>query len=382
MLLLGSIPVGAQALRDINYRFLYNPSEPVNVQFRPVRGGDAWNVYYSFQVRDTTVKKDDFVIQFEVRGSLSEKEGKSIQTDSVSKVHTATQIQGQVKVPASATVQYVVVRLLNNVLQRAWYYYVTLEPNYPVREHLQTGNGTPVFTPYITQNTPVTVSGTSTENIVSYYNDSFPAATPGFSESLGRVSKGMIPDSVFKVSTSQPLNFPEKGLYLIQRDTSVAEGLAFRIEDDYPRLARIENLADPLIYICTKQEFEKIRQAKGEKKAFDRVILNITGNAERAKIFMRSYFRRVELANEYFTSYKEGWKTDRGMIFIVFGLPDEVFRFADREIWNYKSTSIKANFEFTKSSTVFDPNNYVLMRQKKYQSTWYEVIDLWRNARF
>jgi hypothetical protein len=24
----------------------------------------------------------------------------------------------------------------------------------------------------------------------------------------------------------------------------------------------------------------------------------------------------------------------------------------------------------------------VLIREKKYQTTWYEVIDLWRNARF
>jgi GWxTD domain-containing protein len=278
-------------------------------------------------------------------------------------------------------VQFLTVKLLNNVLQKAWLFYVALEPNYPVREHLLAGD-VPVLMPYINKNSTVSVAGTAPESIVSYYSDDFPAATPAFSEALGRVSKGVTIDSTFRIAKNEPVTFTKKGLYLVQPDTSVAEGLAFRVEDDYPRLARIENLADPLIYICTRQEFERIKQAKGEKKAFDRIILNITGDAERAKTFMRSYFRRVELANLYFTSYKEGWKTDRGMIFIIFGLPDEVFRLGNRELWSYKSSSIKASFEFTKSSTVFDPDNYVLIRQKKYQNTWYEVIDLWRNARF
>jgi hypothetical protein len=111
-------------------------------------------------------------------------------------------------------------------------------------------------------------------------------------------------------------------------------------------------------------------------------VLSVTGDKERAKDLMKSYFRRVELANRYFTSYKEGWKTDRGMIYIIFGLPDEVYQFTDREVWNYKNSSYKISFDFVQSSTVFDPDNYVLIRQKKFQETWYEVIDLWRNARF
>ena len=174
----------------------------------------------------------------------------------------------------------------------------------------------------------------------------------------------------------------QTGLYLIQKDTASTEGFAFRVEEDYPRLAKIESLADPLIYVCTKQEFDRIKLAKGDKKAFDRVILSITGDTERAKNFMRNYFRRVELANEFFTSYKEGWKTDRGMIYIIFGLPDQVFRFTDREVWTYKNNTYKITFDFVKSSTLFDPENFVLVRDKKFQETWYEVIDLWRNARF
>ena len=97
---------------------------------------------------------------------------------------------------------------------------------------------------------------------------------------------------------------------------------------------------------------------------------------------MRSYFRRVELANRYFTSYKEGWKTDRGMIYIIFGKPDTVFRFNDREVWDYKNDRLEISFTFSRSSSLFDPDNFVLIREKKYENAWYEMIDLWRNARF
>jgi GWxTD domain-containing protein len=199
---------------------------------------------------------------------------------------------------------------------------------------------------------------------------------------MGKVAKAMIVDSTFNYTADQPITFVQTGLYLIQKDTTSTEGFAFRVEEDYPRLAKIESLADPLIYVCTKQEFDRIKLAKGEKKAFDRVILSITGDTERAKNFMRNYFRRVELANEFFTSYKEGWKTDRGMIYIIFGMPDQVFRFTDREVWSYKNNMYKISFDFVKSSTLFDPENFVLVRDKKFQETWYEVIDLWRNARF
>ena len=41
--------------------------------------------------------------------------------------------------------------------------------------------------------------------------------------------------------------------------------------------------------------------------------------------FQEGYYRRVRFANEEFTQYKDGWKTDRGMIYILFGPPNQVF---------------------------------------------------------
>ncbi len=95
---------------------------------------------------------------------------------------------------------------------------------------------------------------------------------------------------------------------------------------------------------------------------------------------MKGYFRRVELANLYFISYKEGWKTDRGMIYLIFGVPDEVSVNDGSETWYYSTT--KSRFTFVKSGSVYDPENHVLLRDKRFMEPWFSTIDLWRKSRF
>ena len=380
-LFLLSFAVTAQPLRDINYNFLYNPGEPFEFSMRVMKSAQGWTALYDLTLRDTTQDIGQFQIQWDLRKDLSEKGGLAINAVNITTNKTNDTVSGSILIDSAAEPQFLTAKVVNLAVKRAWVFYESLLPNYPVNAYLMSENA-PILEDFATIDTEVLISGEGAKKIISYYNDNFPAAVPGFSTGMGRVAKAMAVDSSFYYNLNDPVIFYQAGLYLVQSDTTSTEGFAFRIEDDYPRLARIESLADPLIYICTKQEFERVKQAKGDKKAFDRVILSITQNPERAKSFMRSYFRRVELANQYFTSYKEGWKTDRGMIYIIFGIPDEVFKFTDREVWSYKNDMYKVTFDFVKSSTLFDPENFVLVREKKFQETWYEVIDLWRNARF
>jgi len=382
VLLFFSVGARAQALRDVNYNFLYDPTEPFTLSIKIVRSGAGWTALYNFTLKDSAQRLDQYFLTWDLRPSIDEKQGTPIEQSAIKKT-TSSNVQqvGEISVPISSSQQVLSVRVLNNAVKRAWMMYRPLDPNYPVNTYL-TSMGKPVGLDYVKINTGVTVTGDGDSKVISYYKDDFPAAVPAFSEGMAKVARSMKVDSTFSIPVNQEISFSKPGLYLLQKDTSSAEGLAFRAEDDYPRLAKVESLADPLIYICTKQEFEKVKAAKGDKKAFDRVILSVTGNTERAKTLIRNYFKRVEWANTFFTSYKEGWKTDRGMIYILFGLPEEVYKFNDREVWNYKSSSLKVTFNFVKSSTLFDPDNYVLIREKKFQETWYEKVDLWRNARF
>ncbi|MEO7991862.1 MAG: GWxTD domain-containing protein [Chryseolinea sp.] len=380
LVLFVSFSAQAQTLKDINYSYFYNVTEPFSFVMKPQRSATGWNVHYRLQLRDTSLRADQFVIQWDIRKDLGEKEGIPIRPERIAKSIESSAIEGNVGLDGSGDLQILTVKILNNTLKRAWLFWKSIDPEYPV-DGMVIDQYKSVLYGYVKMGATALIQSADSTKIISYYNDNFPAAAPGFSEGLARVSPGMKPDSTFTVHTNTDINFALKGLYLVQKDTNETHGFSFRAEQDYPRLEKVESLADPLIYICTKQEFDRVKLAKGDKKAFDKVIISITGDVGRAKTFMRSYFKRVEVANQLFTSYKEGWKTDRGMIYTIFGLPDQVYAFTDREVWTYKK-QFDLSFNFTKSSTIFDPDNYVLIRDSKYTESWYEVIDLWRNARF
>lgn len=374
-----SVAAMSQTLRDINYRYRYDAADEFHFEMSVVRGTE-WNILYRLEIQDRSVKPEDFVVQWEGRSSLIDDLVTPMEGAQVMENRTHTGFSGVVQLSISAAPPIFVARVIHQEKRQAWLFYQLLPDDWPIDGYLTRGREV-VTSGYVNTTDTVVIHG-SGPSIISYYSREFPAALPVFSERQGPVPPGLIPDSIFTVSPGEALTFSKKGLYLVQRDTASNQGFAFRVENDYPKLATISSLAGPLIYITTRQEYQRVVQAREEKRVFDRTILGITGDAERARLLIRNYFKRVELANRYFTSYKEGWKTDRGMVFIIYGVPDRVFRFTDREVWEYKNALNELTFNFTRSSTVFDPEYYVLIRDSNWTENWYQMIDLWRNARF
>lgn len=380
--LAGANHLQAQALRDINYSYLYNPEE-FRVVMKPVRQPGGWEVFFDFRTTDSVSISDRYVIAWHWRQALSSKEG--VELDSADRStwkQRGRSMTGRVLVPVRFTSGILAASITDRATNKSAWYYTTLLENYPVTNYLEASDGMVAVNSYVDTKESFTIRETQDPVTVSYYNDGFPAAAPAFSEAMARVPAGIKADSVFTVPGGTSIKFSKRGLYLVQRDTSSGEGFAFRAEADYPKYGKLENLSSPLIYITTKQEYEKLKLAQGDKKAFDKVILGLTKDADRARTFMRNYFRRVEMANQLFTSYKEGWKTDRGMIYIIFGAPTSVYKSENNEAWKYDNSQFKISFNFVRSATLFDPENYVLVRESSVQRKWYEVIDLWRNVRF
>jgi GWxTD domain-containing protein len=367
----------AQALRDVNYNYIY-PNDVFSFDWKVVKVGDGFKVFYEARQNDAG-QALAFSLNMETRASISDKNGSPIPASAPGK---SGSLLGSVDFKAAPDQNIIVAKLMISGLKQDLQY-TFYKPLPKSNSQYLSVNQRVLFRKFVNPGEAVTFAGFNSNDPVqlSYYSLTFPPAAPAFSNSLAKVSKTLRADSLFTVGSTASVEFNKEGLYLAQQDTASSSGVAFRVENDYPKPGTIENLAGPLIYICTKQEAEKLKQVGNDKKKFDQLILTITGNSDRARTFIRSYYRRVELANQYFSSYKEGWKTDRGMIFIIFGLPEEVYLFDDREVWDYKSTNVKARFQFTKSPTLFDPDNYVLIRDKKFADPWYETIDLWRKAR-
>ncbi|MBL6446860.1 GWxTD domain-containing protein [Fulvivirga sp. 29W222] len=218
-----------------------------------------------------------------------------------------------------------------------------------------------------------------------YYNHHFPPALPPMPVREDVPVKAMPIDSSFVVSSRQDMDFANHGLFLFQKDSSSQQGKGIRVENKYyPKLAKLEDLIEPLIYITTKEENIQLRNINGDKKAFDKFWLDLTKSQERARLIIKNYFDRVEGANRLFTTYKEGWKTDMGLIYIIFGAPDEVTKSNNDETWLYLASPDlpKLKFSFIRTESVFSSSHFVLVRNKNYASSWYRAIDLWRKGRF
>ena len=82
----------------------------------------------------------------------------------------------------------------------------------------------------------------------------------------------------------------------------------------------IEDLIAPLRYIAARSEYQRLTTAEHPKLALDEFWLACSSSPEAAQP-AQTYYARVEEANAAFSGMTEGWRTDRGMIHVVFGVP-------------------------------------------------------------
>ena len=366
-----------QAITGLNFNYWYDPQSAVQLDIHIVKEPSTMKVYFSLVTQGDA---DRYNISWEQRETYTQREGTVLNIDDHLKTISANEKRGWLALPIPSK-PYLLLAKVTSPSTSPYYFLKVIENNYPVNGHLE-GNRSLITKNYLTTGNRYMLKGDSTANyFVSYYDTDFPPASPPFAEKEGRVDRFLFHDSLFRIAHNQTFQLKQTGLYLFQKDTTAAEGFAFRaVSGTFPKFTKIEDLAKPLIYVCTQDEFSEIQDAGNNKAKFDKVILDITRDKERAKNFMRSYFRRVELANLYFSSYKEGWKTDRGMIYTIFGTPDEVTRNSGSETWFYKNYRIRLTF--VKSGSIYNPENYVLLRDNRFMEPWYTAIDLWRKSRF
>ncbi len=228
------------------------------------------------------------------------------------------------------------------------------------------------------------VNGTSKSLFGYRYRHDFEAASSPMNTSPRPATKSLAEDSTLRITTNKPFVIPGEGLYYFVEDTTDASGIGLVVTDKrFPKLTRPEKLIKPVLYMSTSSEIGEMNQAQDIKKAFDRYWLSLmSGNEEVARKTLKAYFDRVEEANRLFTSYKEGWKTDKGMIYIVLGAPDRVQRNREREVWVYnrRANVSEVNFTFTKKPNQFVEDHYELVRYIEYQPIWYPIVEAWRTG--
>jgi len=230
-------------------------------------------------------------------------------------------------------------------------------------------------------------NGSSSQHLIylRYFKGKFPLSKPPFStETQKPLSYKADETYLIDLGKDTTIRLSKPGIYHFQYDTLVKEGLTlFRFEEDFPRLTSAENLIESIRFLTTREEFDKILVSPDKKQAVDEYWLAMAGNRERARVLIKSYYSRVQNANNFFTSYLEGWKTDRGLIYIIFGPPSSIYRNDETETWNYSQINNYGplSFTFEKIKNPFTSSDYKLRRSNYYELPWYRAVDSWRDGR-
>jgi GWxTD domain-containing protein len=373
-----SLNVSAFDLTKQDFSYLYDPYSPVGIKHKISQKNDQYTLYLRLDLKNPLRKENSFEIDIRVQNGYRSKNEFAvrktlIKQDSVRKLLL---IKYELNVPKEYDLMYVRF-LINNV---NYYYDIPINSGLPFpRSEIipLKENGWPYFDNFISEGKSVNFGVNS---YIYQYNDQFGTAQPPIVSGIEPKTGTIKIDSTFQ--DSKFTSKQEGVLSFVQTDSSSNSGCSFlTVSPYYPKLSRIDDISEPLFYLFTrKEEFDQIKFAKNKKKAIDRFWISIIVSQDRARSVIKRYFGHVTQANRLFTNYKEGWRTDQGMIYIIYGYPREVQRDAEQETWTYTINGKKQNFNFAKVPNLFVQHHHVLMRDKDLSKAWINAVGTWRKG--
>ncbi|MDZ7765277.1 MAG: GWxTD domain-containing protein [Melioribacteraceae bacterium] len=138
---------------------------------------------------------------------------------------------------------------------------------------------------------------------------------------------------------------------LLEQGTNYTDSEVSRIDSEFMVLSKdeIQYMWETAEYIAT--EMEKAQWEKLSDLASKRKFLSSfwekrnPDKSSSVNELKNAYYERVAYVNRNYgnLSQKEGWKTDRGRVYLMYGVPDEIERFQNEsyskpyEVWHYRN---------------------------------------------
>ncbi len=249
-------------------------------------------------------------------------------------------------------------------------------------------DGSPIFKNALIGNGTIRVmhaNPSSDKLYISYFKNETPLPKPTFAVSSDNILYER-PDSIYSIDYKQgmAIQLLYEGLYFIQFDTTLDEGVSItKFEDNFPQVKTKYDLVEPLAYITTSAEYKKLLTSENKKLAADNFWIRAAGSTDKGRELIRIFYNRVYFANYYFTTAQPGWKTDRGMVYIVYGPPHNLKKTYEDETWYYHNPGSPEpiSFTFVYSPSKFYIDQYKLKRSEGHTWHWREAVYAWNNGK-
>lgn len=155
---------------------------------------------------------------------------------------------------------------------------------------------------------------------------------------------------VTTVPIDKKIQLEQLGTYWIQSDSNSKDGLFVLCTAPYfANVLSISSRISCLQYLCTTEEYRTISLSSTPQEQLETYWSNQRQRTSKKRAgttgLSSIYYDRIQQANTFFTRIRKGCLSDRGMSFIVFGSPDKVIKWENKELWFYNATNSRNPIE-------------------------------------
>ena len=346
----------------VNVAWQYDPNAPIKIEHRVVTIGERFRVFLHLKVDSVDQWNYEFLMQDGYESESHEEVSPRLDTLRNGKNDLILSLDLE-----RGNSDLLVIKIFR--FEEYYYYDIVLRIGnlpfpaiYPVD-----ADGLPIFKNYVNRS-GFQWMNSQTFHAMKFLESPDPADPP--MADMKPLAPGADLDTSFIFSDS--ISFEDGYFYTVRDDSLASTGVTvLKTPPYFPEYRKLTELVEAMFYLTSEAEKKSLLNSKDLKKSFDSFWINNFNTKPRARSAIRKYYNAVELSNRTFTDFKSGWKTDRGMMFIVFGKPDEVYRTNSLEEWYYDSGN---SFEFTVISSYFSARTYTLRRNKDLEELWYKQI--------
>ncbi len=184
--------------------------------------------------------------------------------------------------------------------------------------------------------------------------------------------------------TGKPIHSYRKKFYVYNSrveaefEEVVAGGQGTEVFNQYTE-EELEYYIQTLMYAATEQErnFARVLETYEQKKNFIYSFFDKRKKRDQKIISLwKGHLVALDYVNESFkSSLRQGWQTDRGRVFLQYGIPNDVERFPAEsgvvpyEIWRYNRIGAQTNLMFVFYDPDLATEEYPLLHSNKYGET-------------